>query len=311
MKQIELMDPQDLKKRLHPALKRIPVLDDASQEAIRAAIMQTGSITDPIKLDADGRVATDHGRTLVLAACDLGLSEIAVQMTDLDAATLILDELTTRRHLTKSAIAYLAYPLLKPAWEAARIRQAACLKKGAKTPDFPVLHSADYGARTVEDFAKERGLGQTYLFEAQKVHQLFEEFESRRFKFTIQGGKHDGEIAELTLREYFEPRIIRQPIGGEHEQNRPMGLGAVVAAIGYVISGKNFTGAARPQYQFEQFEFWVKPIGSLQDGFRHWKKMPEKTRKLCVKLWAATLNGLPEELWDITIQQAERRLRNQ
>lgn len=110
---IKLRDPNKLRKRLAPALKRIPALDDQSQETIRAVILQTGCILDAVKLDAGGRVATDHGRTLVLAACDLGLKQIAAIETGLDTATLILDDLAVKRHLTKSAIAYLAYPLLE------------------------------------------------------------------------------------------------------------------------------------------------------------------------------------------------------
>jgi len=309
--EIEYRDPQQLKKMLAPALKRIPVLPAEDQERIRAALMQTGSILDPVRLDADGRVATDHGRTLVLAACDLGVKEVQVAVTDLDSASLILDELTTRRHLTKSAIAYLAYPLLETAWKSARIRKADCLKKGAKTPDFPVVHSVDYGPRTVEDFANEHGIGRTFLFEAQKVHELFEEYEGREFNFVVVVGKQDGELVPSTLRDWFEPLILRSPIGGEHERSRPMGLGAVVAACGFKISGKNYTGEERPNHSYDAEQYWVKHVTGFQAGFDNWEKIPEKVKWAAKKMWEATLKKMPEELWDLTVAAAEKRLRNQ
>jgi len=320
--EIEYRDPQQLKKMLAPALKRIPVLPADDQERIRAALMQTGSILDPVRLDADGRVATDHGRTLVLAACDLGVKEVQVAVTDLDSASLILDELTTRRHFTKSAIAYLAYPLLETAWKASKIRRVSNLmpgnKVGAKMSENPNVSRKSPEAtienlptRTIEEFAAEHGVERNLLFEAQKVHELFEENEGREFNFVVVGGKQDGELVPSTLRDWFEPLILRSPIGGEHERSRPMGLGAVVAACGFKISGKNFTGEQRPSHSYDAEEYWVKHVTGFQAGFNHWGKIPEKTKYAASRMWEGTLKTLPEELWELTLAAAEKRLRNQ
>lgn len=317
MTKIGLKEPFELKKRLHPALKDIPPLDPKGPEmdAIRAAIMQTGRIIEPVLLDSEGRVATDHGRMLVQAACDLGIDQIAYQETELDAATLILSELTLHRQLTKGAVAFLAYPLLETAWKASKARRSLNLAKWAKTPinvESALAHDRETieapNCKTVEDFAQEIGMSRRVFFEAQKVHNLFEDHEGKKFKFTVDGGSADGEIVESTLRDWFTPRIIRQPFGGEHESQRPMGLGAVCAACAYVISEKNFTGGKRPSHTHQTPEFWQKRIESLSNGFKNWDKTTDDVKQKALAYWAGNVRNLPEEILEATLREATRRL---
>jgi hypothetical protein len=73
------------------------------------------------------------------------------------------------------------------------------------------------------------GISRVLMFQARKVIQEFDS--PKKHPRVIEGGPRDGESVEMTLREYYEPRILRCMVGGEHEAARPMGLGAVLAGI--------------------------------------------------------------------------------
>lgn len=306
----KMQDPQALKHHFSPLLKRIPLRAAPEQETLRASIIQTGAIPEPILLDAAGQVATEQGRALVLAACELGLTQIQTVPTDLDAETLLLDELTQRRLYTASAIAYLAYPLLKPSFEKARQRQIDCQKKGPKPQCSPVVSYDTTENLTIADFAREKGIGRVRLFEAQKVHDLFATHAERTFSFTQVGGAEDGAVVECTLREWFEPKLLRAPQGGEHDDagHKPISLGAVLKAVGYLLSENNFTGKARPGQDPEQLDFWFKPISTLRDDcFGNWDKLTKPKRAVAQKLWETMLLKLPEDLVEVTLETIEKR----
>ena len=93
----------------------------------------------------------------------------------------------------------------------------------------------DSQSKNADELAEEIGISRAFLFEARKVHELFTD--KKVYSFNVQGGAQDGTVRECTLKEWFEPRILRAPIGGEHEQNRPLGLGGVIAGIASVREG--------------------------------------------------------------------------
>jgi len=224
----ELRDPAELAGHYHPDLKSIPELAEDSPEflAIARGVQRCG-IMQPLLVDEKGRILDDHSRTLLRCARRWQMKEVPVQVREsADVHLLIIHSLAHRRQLTKSAIAYLAYPHLAPAFEIARINHLEKLRKGQC---FPVVPEGTTGAKTVEELAVELGIGRTLFFEARDVHKKFED--TRKYPRVVQGGPQDGADVELTLREWYEPRILRPPIGGEHENNRPMGLGAVIAGI--------------------------------------------------------------------------------
>ena len=318
MTKIGLKEPFELKKRPHPALKDIPPLDPKGPEmdAIRAAIMQTGQIVEPVLLDSEGRIATDHGRMLVQAACDLGIEQIAYQETEFDGPTLIANELLVRRHYTKGAVAFLLYPHLESAWKASKARRVANLKQWTKTPinsdsalsaqsgkvEAPVCH-------TMDDFALEIGISRRLLMQASEVHAYFEKHEGKKFKFKIKGGPQDGGIVEATLREYFTPRIVGQPTGGEHgeDSGSVIGLGACIAGMAAKVDGKDYLGEERPVYTYATSEFWSRRIAALMDGADDWHKTPEEIKIKALAILRANLKRMPEEWVDLMLSEAEKR----
>jgi len=231
---IEQRDPNDLRGHIHPALKLIPELDEAAPEflAIAAGVGKCG-IIQPLLVDEQGRILDDHSRTLLRCALRWQRKSVPVNVrASEDVHLLIIHSLAHRRHLSKSAIAYLAYPHLQPAFEIARANKLAKL---AKNPENAVVASADYGAKTVEDLGKELGIERSMLFEAKKVHELFAD--KKVYTFNVRGGATDGDNVEMTLRAWFEPKLLQAFVGGEHEQNRPLGLGGIIAGITAVKEG--------------------------------------------------------------------------
>lgn len=234
---------------IHPQLKAIPALAKDSPEfiAIALGVRESGFVT-PLICDMQHRVMDDHSRTLLEVARRWQILEVPIVIRPVDEAPQIaLHSLLHRRHLSKAALAFLAYPLVKPAFEHARKWRLALVgmtneerKKGsiarsmldqkwANNPEFSAdLEETAY--RNPADYAERLGVSKSYLEKAQEVHKIFEA-DSRKYTVQVFGGPADGSLQELTLREYFTPRILAPYWGDEHEQHKPMGLTAVLKAI--------------------------------------------------------------------------------
>ena len=70
--------------------------------------------------------------------------------------------------------------------------------------------------KTVEDFARGFGFGRDLFYQAAEIHKLLAS--NKKFDWAE-------ERKALTLREYYEPRIM-------DDDSKPVGLGAVIAGIG-------------------------------------------------------------------------------
>jgi hypothetical protein len=275
---ITFRDPADLAGHFHPSLKHIPPLDPASPEfkAIQAGVGQCG-IVQPLIVDEHGRILTDHSRTLLACARLWALERVPVQVRDAaEAPLLLIHDLAHRRQLTKSAIAYLAYPLLKPAWEGAREKMEKG-QFGAKKADFTGVHSMH--SRNIEEFAIELGISRRLLFEAKEVHELFDK-DNESYPFEREGGATDGAQETLTLREYFEPKIFRAPIGGEHEQNRPMGLNGVLSGIKFLFKKSKSHRGGRPEEEERQLKLFSKILDDELNRWRYWAEFDESVQQM-------------------------------
>ena len=247
---IEQRDPAELRGHIHPELKSVPELAEDSLEflAIAAGVGKTG-MTEPLKLDADGRIIDDHSRTLLRCALRWQKKTVpTVTLAEANVPLLIICGLAHRRQLTKSAIAYLAAPLLNHAFAAARERHLENLRKGLISPSSAEATTV----KTVDELAQEIGVDRSVLFEARKVHELL--LDKKTYTFNVSGGAADGETVECTLKQWFEPRILRAPIGGEHEQNRPLGLGGVIAGIASVREGNKDAFNPKHASQLDLFD---------------------------------------------------------
>jgi len=95
------------------------------------------------------------------------------------------------------------------------------------------------------------GLGRNLLFEARKVHEAFRD--KKEYTFQITGGPEDGSTRECTLRDYYEPKLLQAFVGGEHEQNRPIGLGGIMAGIASVREGNKDKFSPKKNSQLDLF----------------------------------------------------------
>ena len=288
---IQTRDPQHLKNKYLPALRAMPELPEDSEEFLGiCAGLKAAGFTEPILINQADQVIDDHSRTLLRAALRWQLAAVPVQQCSNEEAPLLrIKRLAHYRHLSKSAIAYLAVPDLDDAFEIARAQKLEKLKKGQ---EIPVVRSADDGALTVDDLAAELGIGRTALFAARQVRKAFEN--KKKYSFNVVGGHADGADLEMTLKEWFEPRILRAFVGGEHEQNRPMGLGGILAGITAVKEGNKDKFNPKAKGQLDLFETKVDILG----GWKYWTKLTPQDRAKHFKNFEDQLEFIPDEQRD-------------
>jgi hypothetical protein len=195
-------------------------------EALRREIQATG-IVRAVLMTSKHEIVDADSREYWRAAKALQLEQMPIQLvSEEQIVSASLNALVHRRHLTKSALAYLAFPMLRTALEEAQARAREMLKNSN-------VSSSDGHRRTaksVEEIAATLGIGTTTLKEARRVHEIF--------------------AKDPAFKAQMEPRILVEPIGGEHEQNRPVGLGAVIAGA----AGKRNEG--NPITKREQLELF-------------------------------------------------------
>lgn len=227
---------------VHPAAELLPVRHPDSPEAraLRAAIAEVG-IIDPLQI-SKGRIV--DGRERWLHAKALGKETVpCIEIPEADVQAVVLIGMLTRKHYTKSALAYLAFPFWEAALKESKARRLANLKKGALLPDSPLAGLS--GKSTVEEFSEYMGVDRKRFFEARNVHGHF--------------SKH------ADMKEHFEPLLL----SGE------MSLGAVLQGIAGWLSTKGKDKAER-----EQLLLWQEKIKGFCDPrkFAGWEKADAETK---------------------------------
>jgi len=269
----------------HPALNHIPLPGDDELKAVRSGLAQAGEHLPPILIDAEGLILDDTSRLHWLCAKARQLKEVPVCIAaTVDVHLAILRDLACRRHWSKSAIAYLAVPHLQPALDAARLRK---LEKLRKNPEKSVGASSTYEARTYQELAAELGISEDMLKRAINVHKAFED--PNKYAIHIEGGASDGDTEHWTLREWFEPKLLKPFVGGEHENNRPMGLGGILAGITAVKAGDPGKFNPKARGQLNLFENKVDVVS----GWKHWAKLSSTEKELHFKNFAERLERIP------------------
>lgn len=223
---LQTRDPKDLKK-LHPLLRGIPALAEDSEEflALCAGLKQAGFI-QPILIDDEGNIIDDHSRHLAIAARRWQMTEVPVQVIGgKNAAAALLHSICNVRHLSKGAQIYLcvdaAKALIKQSEDALiewhRLQRQR--PEGAESSKPNVLTLAN-----VCDMYK---WSERMFDRAIEVKKIFAD--TAKYWWNVKGGAEDGAQKHCTAREWFEPRLLQAFIGGEHEDNRPIGLGGIIA----------------------------------------------------------------------------------
>lgn len=254
---ITRLDPCEPGIRAHACIKHIPAwgTDDPRMEALRAA-MQEGATVPALLMTARREIVCIDSLNRWRAAMALQLDTVPVQFVADDQVATTALALLHRRHFTKSALAYLCYPLMERAHNEARQRRLENLRNWQKGQCLPESARSALSRNTAEDFAEFIGIGRRLFALAAYVHK---EFASPvKYDIQIQGGRHDGAIREQTLKEHFEPRILAEMYGDEHEQHRPMGLGAVARGIGSLKSE-----AVANQKRPEQLDLFTNAVDRL------------------------------------------------
>lgn len=271
-----LKDPAELS--IHPLAKSLPEWerDDERFLAMSRDIGERG-VDQPLLIDRLGQVV--DGRTRWRAAKLQQLTAVECRIVaDNDIASTILGTLVHRRHLTKGALAYLAYPLLAPAHEEAKRRRLEKLRKGQQSPVSDSLRDG----KSVVHLAASLNISQDLFQDAAKVHEIF--------------------AKDKDYKALMEPRIIAQPIGGEHEDKRPVGLGSVIA--GYAGRGT----LDKPRTDRQQLELFTDGLIKLQNRFSYWNKFDKAQLVLAKEEIRKTAKAMPETLrqeWKAALKEAD------
>ena len=301
---IQYRDPRHLKGRYTPALKQIPELPQDSSEflALAAGLKKAGFIR-PILVDENEQVIDDHSRSLLVAALRWGkdIPEVPVQVCcSADAPIIRIHSLAHVRHLSKSAIAYLAVPDLQPALDAARLQKLENLRKGQQTPEGS---SGAFEAKTIEELAEELGICRETLKRAIEVRKAFED--KKKYSFNVKGGERDGATVECTFQEWFEPKLLQSFIGGEHEDNRPLGLGGILAGIEAKKLNPEKFNPKKNSAQME-LKLWEESFQPLNRVAPSWGKLSEEDRVSVLKHWERTVRKMPDDLRDAMAEILEK-----
>ena len=284
-------DPIEFKPgKFHPSLKLIPELSQESDEflALAATVKKTGFIR-PLLVDEEGRLVDDHSRSLWRVAMRWQMKSVPVQLVkSADANLLIIHSLAHVRHLSKSAIAYLAEPQLQEAIKIAVLHYRQNLAKGQHFPSPP---EAATGLPTIEKMAEDLGLSKDTLDRAREVRSLFKAHPQKR-DFIVEGGEQDGNVVSCTFQEWYEPKILRAFAGGEHESSRPLGLCAVIAAIQGNLATKD-KGRIETRGEMELFDrSFIKASGN---HYKYWHSMNSTSREYALAKLAAKAEAMKPE----------------
>lgn len=267
-KTITYLDPAEL--HVHPDAKGLHSLadDDPRFIALVESMRLSGFDPDkPLTVDSTKRVL--DGRHRLRAAKRLQLERVpCVVRNEAESATIILNSTIARKHFTKGALAYDVYPLFEKAHREAAARQTENLKKGLI---FPSPIQSATGRKRVEDFARLLGISTDLFQQAAKVHEIFEK--------------------DAAYKAAMEPRIFAEPVGGEHEDRRPVGLGAVIAGWG----GQKAT-KSQPKVQTEQLELFEEGFVVLRKRFTYWQKFSDQEKAALRPVIRQVVEDMPEDL---------------
>ncbi|HWD20484.1 MAG TPA: hypothetical protein VHB20_14525 [Verrucomicrobiae bacterium] len=179
-----------------------------------------------------------------------------VQCEESEIATIIIRSLVNRRHLTKSALAYVSYPLMATAFEEAKQRRLQILR-GATGES--TLNRLSY--ESAEQLAQEIGVSRALFFQAADLHQKF--------------------AKKPDLRTDFEPQILSGEIG----------LGACIAGI----AGQESTKGQKREDD-SQLELFKDGLSVVATRFKYWTKFDPEQKEAAVQTIRQTVAAMPKDL---------------
>jgi hypothetical protein len=267
------------KLTIHPAAEALPMpaVEDPASRAIVASICDLGRVLEPLKI-CQGRVV--DGRIRLRGALAAGLPVAPVtEITEAEVAEVILHTLLARRHYTKSALAYLGFPLFETALAESRKRRLANLrsapldaKPGTPIPESKSVVSASKPrsstqwtiGETAEELADALGVSRSLFFMAREVRKKF-----------ATGPK--------ILRDTWEPKLL----SGE------LSLGEVQQAVSGKLAALD--GQTNPKNDPQQLLFDLFRTATARFG--RWSALSPAQRKAATqKFRDEFLPSLPPDL---------------
>jgi hypothetical protein len=251
---IVVRDPVEL--RVHPLARGLPdwPARDARFEALLADLRERGQ-DQPLLITADNQIL--DGRKRWRMAGPLQWPELECRVVPEQHTTqALLASLVQRKQYTKGALAYVAFPLMEPAWEEARHRKMAMLKRGTTSPSS--IESTT--GKTIEAFAAMLGFCRDLFFQARQIHGLF--------------------LKHPKLKAEFEPRIIEDEIG----------LGACLAGI----AGKLGSEDKSPQ-RSRKLELLIGAFATAGKRFGYWAEFDGEARAVAARELNGLLDAIPPE----------------
>ena len=261
--------------RPHELLAAVPALPDDSPEFLRLVeSVRTHGLIDPLKITQAGLIVDGRHRARALKEIDPEGSAWCLVVPDDRAAELALETLCARRHLvTKGQLAYVAFPLFAPAYEALRARCDERLRTGMRKPG---------SGESVETLAAQIGVSRDEFFRAAKLHAIFAE--------------------NPELRDEWEPKILCS--------ENPVGLGAVVSGIAGAAATR---GTERAPTRNTALARWDVSWGELANHSKSWDRWSEEAREHAAERVRETIAVLPSALLNVLTDalRAARRARKE
>jgi hypothetical protein len=272
-------DPNDL--RLHPLRKTVLLWskDDPRLDHLSDAIAEGFDPAKPIVVIEPNLVIEGVGRWL--AAKRQQLRSVPVVVTT-EPPTLVLLRDWQRRHFSKGALAYLVAPMFEEAVRDGIKFRSQNLRKGQCSPE--TVSDTVSGNLDAGGILERLGIGFNTLEKARQVHKLF--LDPKPYPFPTPEGD-----VEMTLKAWFEPKIMAQHEGDEHEGRRPLGLGALLKAIGSIKVTK---GAAR--LVDPQLELFTGGLGAVSKRFVYWTQFSDDEKRAAEPALEQFLDAMPEDL---------------
>lgn len=275
---IEIRDPKDLK--VHHLLHGMPEWSDTDPrlKALAADIRDHG-ITEPLKITAENRIV--DGRHRWRGARRLQLDQIPVVVVpENHVASIAVGSLLHRRHLTPGQRAYLLAGIIDDAFAEAQKRMLAGVKVDPR-------NSVSRG-KTPEDYADEIGVSVQYLRLARELQEAFKDTKKR----TITD---DDDVTEkgVTLREFYEPRLLRE--------EKPYGLGAVKRGVAYQLEADknpNKKAGGKPKEKNRQMDLFNQVVTDELNRWEYWQKFDDDDK-------AAHFKAVREKAVEVDPKQLE------
>lgn len=275
---IVTVDPADL--RAHPLTKTLFLLDDEDPRfiAIKQAMLDHGFDADKPVTITESRQILD-GRHRVRAAKQCGIAGIpAIVVPDGEAATVIADSIALRKHFGKGAVAFELFPVAQAVVSEAAERSRRNFGTHFGTGPHSVRTGLNQGLTTKAEVLERYGIAETTWRQAEEVHAIFES---------------DPDYAKEMI-----PKLYGWFVGGEHESNRPIGLGGIIA--GHVgksddVQGKATRTRAAGTHQLALF---TRTYADLANRWEYWTAFRPEEKQAARKALADTLRNAPDDYLD-------------